>query len=403
MVSAVLGAVGGLVIGRLVEPSTLGLFNGISLVLSYAPLLGLGVSAGLSRELPYFIGKGDRRHAEDLAAVAQMWALIIGGLFFVALVAVSGWQLTHGSFWEAAGWFTNAIMVLLMFYTDYLQVTFRTAHDFARLALRRVAQQSALVVLVVLVVPLDFYGLCLRVILAGALTVALLFRARPIQVGPAWSTQHLKHLLRIGLPIFVVYQVFYYWTVIDQTLVLSLGGTRLMGLYSMVILAMGTVQTIPGAVAQVLYPRMTEQYGGGRSLREVAKGVAKPIAAAAVAVIPVILLAWWLVEPLTQWVVPKYIDAVSAIKWALPICFISCFEAAYALFSVGRRQDLRLIGILAGMAAYGGVLLWLTQDGVYLAAFPQAMLIGRAVCLVVSYALIGRLCTKGGDSGRSAA
>ncbi len=193
---------------------------------------------------------------------------------------------------------------------------------------------------------------------------------------------------------FLVFQIFAYWAVIDQTLVLRLGGTRMMGLYSMVVLAMSAVQTIPGAVSQVLYPRMNEQYGGGRSLREVAHGIAKPIAATALAVIPVILIAWWLVEPLAQLLVPQYVDAVPAIQWALPICFIRCFESAYALFSVGRRQRLRLIGVLSGIAVYGGSLFLLIEDGVYLAAFPQAMLIGRTVCLFISFALIHRILAR---------
>ncbi len=174
IVSTLLSAFSGLIIGRLVDPATLGLFNGIGLILPYAALLGLGVSSGLSRELPYFVGKGDRHRAEELAAVTQAWTLMVGGVVFTALLGVAGWHLAQGNLLEAAGWFSNAIIAFLLFYTDYLQVTYRTARDFAKLAKARVAQQIALVALLVLVVPLDFYGLCLRAILASALTVFLL-------------------------------------------------------------------------------------------------------------------------------------------------------------------------------------------------------------------------------------
>ncbi len=335
--------------------------------------------------------------------MAQLWALTVGAAVFTALLGVSVWHLAQGEMLEAAGWFANSIMALLFFFTDYLQVTYRTARDFARIALVRVVQQVALLALVVLVVPLDFYGLCFRVVLAGALNVALLYRGRPVRVGPRWNTQHLRHLLKVGLPMFLVFQIFIYWEVVDRTLVLRLGGTRMMGLYSMVILAMAAVQTIPGAVGQVLYPRMSEQYGRGRSLREVARGIAKPIVAIAIAVIPVIAVGWWLAEPLTRVLVPEYVDAVPAIQWALPICFIRCFESAYALFSVGRRQRLRLVGVSSGVVVYGGSLLLLIHDGVYLAAFPQAMLIGRTVCLFVSFAMILLMLAREPDSGPSVA
>jgi O-antigen/teichoic acid export membrane protein len=394
IISTVLGAVGGLIIGRLVDPATLGLFNGIGLVLTYAVLLELGVSAGLNRELPYFIGKGDRPRAEELVAVAQAWALTVGSLVFAILLGVTGWRLAQGNVLQAAGWFSNAILAFLLFYSDFLVVTYRTAQDFARVALARVAQQVALLALLVLVVPLNFYGLCFRAVLAVGLNVALLFQGRPIKVRPKWNARHLKHLWHIGLPIFIVGQIVSYWIVIDQTLVLRLGGTRMIGLYSMVILAMGAVETIPGAVSQVLYPRMSEQYGRGHTLREVASGIAKPIGFTALAVIPVVVIGWWLVGPVARFLVPNYADAVPAIQWALLVSFVRCFEPANALFAVARRQGMRLVGVTVGIAAYGGSLVWLIHDGVHLSAFPQAMLIGRAVSLLASFVFIHRLLAR---------
>lgn len=394
IISTVLGALGGLIIGRLVDPATLGLFNGIGLVLTYSTLLGLGVFAGLNRELPYFIGKGDRPKAEELVAVAQAWALMVGGVVFVALLGVAGWRFAHGDLLQAAGWFSNAIVALLLFNTDFLQVTYRTAQDFAKLALARVVQQVAMLALLVLVIPLDFYGLCLRLVLASALNVALLYKRRPVKVGSKWNKAHFKHLLQIGLPIFIVYQIFSYWIVIDQTLVLKLGGTRMMGLFSMVVLAMGAMETIPGAVSQVLYPRMSEQYGQGRTLQEVMSGVTRPIIATGAAVVALIAVAWWLVEPVTRFLIPQYVDAVPAIQWGLLVTFVRCFEPVNALFSVARKQRMRLMGVVVGIAAYGGSLAWLVHDGVYLSAFPQAMLVGRVVSLLASLIFIRRLISK---------
>jgi hypothetical protein len=46
------------------------------------------------------------------------------------------------------------------------------------------------------------------------------------------------------------------------------------------------------------------------------------------------------------------------------------------------------VAILAGMAAYVGSLMGLIHGGVSLVAFPQAMLVGRAVCIVVSAVLL---------------
>src|ERR1035441_4328527 len=98
---------------RCVAPSTLGLFNGIGLVIGYTPLFHLGILDGLNRELPRYVGKGDQQHAKDLAAAAQAWAIAVGTILGVALLMVAGWQLAHGKFMLAFGWLTNAITAFL--------------------------------------------------------------------------------------------------------------------------------------------------------------------------------------------------------------------------------------------------------------------------------------------------
>jgi O-antigen/teichoic acid export membrane protein len=392
--STLLTALGGLVIGRLVDPAMLGLFSGIALVLSYASLLQLGALSGLSRELPYFIGAGDRPRAENMCAAAQMWALALGGGVSVVLVGISMWQLSRGELMMAAGWFTNALLAAQLFYTDYLQVTYRTAADFARIAVIRVVGQTVLLVCLALVIPFDFYGLCLRALVAGAATLALLWHWRPVRVGPKLALGDLKHLFRIGLPIFLVGQVLAYWIVVDQTLVLRFGGTKMMGLFSMVIMVRTAVQTLPSAVSQVFFPRLSQKHGEGKSLTELAQDIAKPIALTAAAVLPMILALWWALGPVTRFLIPQYADAVPAMQWALLLAFVTCFEPGITVLTITRRQTLRLLSILAGMAAYAGCLVWLIRDEVRLVAFPQAMLAGRAVYLLLGYAIIYRLVAK---------
>ena len=105
----------------------------------------------------------------------------------------------------AAAWGSNAVSAYLLFYsTIYLQSTYRTAHDFARLSLVNVLQNALAVVLVVLVALLKFYGLCLRSVLVGLVAAALLHYWRPIRVSPRWDWRQFRHLLWVGLPIFAV-------------------------------------------------------------------------------------------------------------------------------------------------------------------------------------------------------
>jgi len=377
---------GGILMARMVAPSVLGLFSGIGLVLGYAPFFQIGIANGLNRELPYFIGKGDRHRASELAASAQAWLIIIGGLATVALLFVAIYHLIQGNLWNAAGWGAHAVLVFFLFYsTYYLQITYRTAHDFARLSMINVIQAIVGLVLLVLVWALDFYGLCLRATFTAIIAAALFYRWRPVRVRPQWNFQHIKHLFIIGAPIFVVGQIYAWWSVINQTLVLSYTGTHGMGLYSMVVMASSAMMLLPQSLSQIIYPRMAELFGRGASMGDLCRTAYKPMLLSAVCMVPLVAIAWWLVEPAARLIVPKYVEAVPAMQWALLQPVLMCFAPINNVFNVIRKQKLYLAAILCGMAVYGVSLMWLIRGGVSLVAFPQAMLIGYTAFIAACY------------------
>ena len=384
MASMALRMAAGVLQGRLVAPATLGLFTGIGLSLRYAPFFQLGILDGLYRELPYHVGRGDRPRAEALASAAQAWALAVGGLYALALLAVGGWNLAQGHRWMAAGWVTNAALAVVFYYkTYYLQLTFRTAHDFSRLALANVVESVGSLLLLGLVAWLNFYGLCLRALLAGALGTALLFAWRPIRAGPAWNAAHLKHLLKIGLPIFGVGQLYAWWSVLNSTLVLKFAGVEGMGLYAMVMMANTAIEFIPSAVNQVVHPRMAERYGQAHRVGDLLRISWKPMVLTAVGLVPIVAAAWWLMPPVVRFLIPKYAAAIPAMRWGLLLPLANCFYPMAGVFQIVRRQDLYGVALGISMALYVAVQLWLIRDGVSLSAFPQAMLVGRVLFAIL--------------------
>jgi O-antigen/teichoic acid export membrane protein len=391
-ISLVLKMLGGILQARCVLPSVLGMFNSMGLVLGYAPFLQLGVLNGINRELPYFIGKGDRGRVNELAAAAQAWAMMVGCFVGGGLAGAGIWQLYHGQGQLAVGWFTYAVLGVLLFYnTYYLQMTYRTAHDFARLAVSSVIENSVALVLVGLVALFSFYGICLRSLLTAVVSATFLHYWRPVRVGLYWDRQHLrnlKHLLVIGAPIFIVGQVYAWWTVLNSTLVYAYMGDEGMGLYALVLVGGGAMELVPTAVGQVIYPRMAEQYGRTGRLGDLLRMSVKPTIFSVLCMIPAVLVGWWLVEPVIRLILRNYVGAVPAIRWSLLVALVQCLVPISNVYNVVRRQDLYIVAILLGMGAYVGSLLWLVRGGATLAAFPQAMLIGRVVFALMCYVMV---------------
>ena len=177
---------GGALQARLVGPELLGLFGSLGLVQGYLRFLQLGVINGLSRELPYWIGRGETQRVRELTATAQAWAICCGVFVASVLGGFSLSSLISGNHWMAAGWATFALTSFLYFYSDaYLQTTYRTSSDFARLSAVNVVQNFLSLVLVLLVIYLSFYGLCLRAVVSTLAGFWLLRKWRPIRVRPS--------------------------------------------------------------------------------------------------------------------------------------------------------------------------------------------------------------------------
>jgi O-antigen/teichoic acid export membrane protein len=220
--------------------------------------------------------------------------------------------------------------------------------------------------------------------------------------------------LIIGLPIFGVGQLYVWWAVADQSLVAWWSGDAGMGLYQMVVTAITTMELLPLAVSQVVYPRMAEQYARTGRVEGLLGMTIKPMLLTAMGMVPLTIAAWWLVGPAMRIVVPDYVGAVPAMQWGLLVPFLSSFSPMNNVFNVAKRQGLYLGAILGGMGAYLASLCWLIREEVdvpaflhalltggagpaaadparVLTAFPQAMIAGRAVFMVLCYLFVWHL------------
>ena len=163
-----------------------------------------------------------------------------------------------------------------------------------------------------------------------------------------------------------------------------------MGLYAMVALGITAMEVVPAALAQVLYPRMAQEYGAGRDTRHLVRISIKPMLATFAGLAVVAAVGWFAVEPAVRFVIPQYVGAVPAMQWALLLPVVSSFQPVVSVFNVVGRQDMYLVAVGCGIAAYVAALLVLRPDA-DLTAFPQAMLVGRTVFMIVGYLLVVRL------------
>ncbi len=385
---------GGLLVARVTRPEILGLFNGLSLIIGYVPFVQLGIINGLNRELPYYIGRGDKQKAYALTACAQWWALIVGSVVSVILIGVAAWQLSKGRNDLAFGWLTQAWLAFQCIYTQsYLQVTYRTKGDFSRLTASNVAQSVSSFLLIVFIWLYGFDGLCIRAVLVSFIAFYTMWRWRPIKVTAVWDYESFKHLLKIGAPIFVVGQVYAWWTVLDSTLVLKYRGVHGLGLYAVALMAGTSIELIPNSLSVICYPRMAEEYGRTGSLRALTQIVKKPMVYLSLAYVVLALVSWFAVPPAIQLLTPKYVDSIKTVQWTCIASSLLALTPINSIFIVIKRLDLYFTAIIAGIGAYVISVLSLYRYEHDLSVFPKSLIVGRTLFLLICYSLVKYLDT----------
>ncbi len=390
LLSTFLRLLGGVLTSRFVDPSVLGLFNGIGLVRGYVPFLQGGVSNGLNRDLPYLVGKGDREGANQLAAVAQAWLLLVSGLAVFGLLLVVSWHLYSGNVQLALGWASFAVPVFGVLFGDfYLRVLFATHGRFQRLAFIGVLVAFIGVATVVLVWWLGFLGLCLRGILVSGIMLCLLWKWRPLSVSPAWGWVDFKALISTGIPIFLVGRLYSWWPVFNSTLVLAYAGTQGLGLYAIANMAGPTVAMLPKALGQVVYPQMSEQYGRTGSISDLIRLVAVPTAITFGFTLLAVTVAWFAIPPAVALILPKYAEGVDAAQWSVAAALISSLTPVNNVFNVVKKQGRYGVAMIIGIASTYRDLRWLTREATAREASPQATILGPTSFLLLCLYTIG--------------
>lgn len=96
LLSAVLGAVGGLLVARYLGPKETGLFRSFSIPLMYLTFLHLGTFDGLHRQIPFYFGKGRSDEVEKIASASGAWnVMVAAAVSIIFLVLATGSFIKH--------------------------------------------------------------------------------------------------------------------------------------------------------------------------------------------------------------------------------------------------------------------------------------------------------------------
>ena len=253
---------------RYITPEYLGIWATFTTFSTLATFLRLGIVNGMNRELPYYLGKGDKQAAYSYAETTLSYTLFtVIILILTGIVALSTWNFAQYGILCSS--YRNAAIVFFLSiaiepYKAYVSGTFRTNNSFDQLSKIQIICAIVRIPTLGFVIWLGYNGFLIREAILFVLEGLLLHFKRPLpEIKPIFNWNVFKKLFQIGFNIFLVSYLSSFVDTFPRLFLIHEGTTTELGLFSPVLMLISIVYLIPGTLSNYLYPKFSFAYGNG--------------------------------------------------------------------------------------------------------------------------------------------
>lgn len=330
-------------------PEDFGIWNAASLVLAYGAYLEFGVLSAMGRDLPFCLGQGDMEKAATIEGAARrttIFGAIVAALFVIAFSFLPN----HSSKMAFGLQAMAAVLILQQVYT-YHRILLRSYNKF-----RELSQQQVLLAIinsglaVVFVVFLGLDGRLIAAILAQAVIVLYALRRNPWRPVPKFNLSTVWSIMRVGMPILISGFVLSLLATIDRLMVVTFLGERQLGYFGLALLLTSVVSLIPAMASQVLYPRITHQFGSSGKNVEALRAIVLTPPVILSALLPLLIGPLYLSLPRGISVfLPAYTPGITAARIVVVgIFFFGILGLTdYFLVTIGKLKQYAFFGCIA--------------------------------------------------------
>lgn len=324
-------AISGFIVLRWLEPQSLGQWQSFTVFVGYLQILTLGVTSGLNRELPYWLGKGDVELGMARLKTAGYYITALSLISMLVIVIISLILKLIGVFS-----LNQSILMIFAFsigalsiQTNFLGATFRSEQAFDKLTKVQLFNTLLYVFLIPLVYFFELWGyVAYQTLLALALYLGYQ-HFKPYKVAYSYDKQQLKDLIKIGFPM-------YLWNYLASisrsipTLVLVLFGSPLLvGLFSPAGSINAAMMNLPNYTNRYLFPQMSFIYGKTGDKRKVYNYSLKSAAVLFIIMAVAATILCFLIPVLFTTFFPKFVDGSTAAQIMI---FSGVFYSINSLF-----------------------------------------------------------------------
>lgn len=389
-----------LIQARFIGPDITGFCQSFSIPLGYLWILTLGVPSALARELPYYLAIGERAKAMQLTRTAQSFSIVMGCICASIFLLLSIRSLIRNDHLSAIGWGFQIIASFLLIYGTYLTTLYRTTDEFIKLAKSNTISAISNLIAFPLIFINPYLGIWTKNISGTISSNIFLYFKRPFKLGYALELRPLQQLARFGLPLIAIgYIEAGLWSSTQLGLIYKMAGETSLGLFVFIQNVLTALLIIPNALADILRPRFVTVYGeSDGDIKKTIKIAHKPLLLAFAFSSLIVVVTWIFIDEFIIWLLPKYVDAIPAIGFALLIVPVMTVHCIKYIFVVCKNMKYNLWSTAPGFLISTALLYIILSNQVGIKYFFLPYLTGQVVNLLITLYLIKVPFTKKGHN-----
>lgn len=321
------------------KPNELGVIQSMMIILPYLSFMHFGVFNGLNRNLAFYKVQKNEIKVQQLVDASFTVAFVNGVVgCLIGIFYLINYYFFHPSkiyFFSSLLLFFN---LLLNPFITHFETTYRSGQNFKRLGQITLTENLAYTVTNLLPIWIGYLGKIIANTVRVVLRFCLRYITQPYHAKSIGRWKDIIELSKVGAPLLLGGYLYGIVLVSDQTMISKYLGTESLGLYSLSIFLMTAIAVIPTTINTLLYPKASSFYGKTKSNKSLRSFFWKSLYINIIILIPICIVLYFIIEPLTLFFLPKYINGIHAAKINLLTCLTFVSNGPSIVIGVVRRN-----------------------------------------------------------------
>lgn len=345
LVSNLLLTLQGIIILKLVSPEVMGIWIALQLILNYGIQFHFGILNGMSRQIPYYLGKNDYERALNVENVSRFNIFLFTS---VALLVLSIFYISKFITDEM-----NLIVCLMILTTiirlnmEFHIAIFKAKQEFKKASMVIGWEAILMFFTLPLVYFIQLEGLILRSFICAILLLflSLKFNSYALSIKKDYSLT--KEIISKGFPIMVLGFALVIYGSMDRLMIIRFLDTDSLGIYSIGLAVASILSLIPAFSGQSFYPKMVETFSSVGISKEMIKICITASLISFAITISAAICFFYFLPIFVEYFLSNYLDGIDAMNIVLISGVVLSLSAGPNYFIIAAEKKFFQIILIA--------------------------------------------------------